>query len=197
MADNQITTFSQMQMMAEKVAEKLAAIEPGTPIVTATSTDGVTYTATVDGLDSLVVGKEIIIVPNYASTVNNPKLNVNSLGAKYLRCPLNSNNTTTTVAASTSWIYSGKPIKVVYDGNFWRTDLYRIDPSTLYGTLPADKVGAGTFTGQVVAQSGAQDPSTFLLRNIKLMSSEDYDAVSDWTSVLSEGEIVLRCEAVS
>ena len=113
------------------------------PLVAATSTDGVTYTATVDGMSSLVVGKEIMIVPNYTSTAINPTLNVNGLGAKYLRCPVSSNNTTTTTAPNESWLYSGKPVKVRWNGTFWVTDIFRVDGSTLYNAVPISKGGTG------------------------------------------------------
>lgn len=61
-------------------------------------------------------------------------------------------------------------------------------------TLPASSVTSGTFAGQVVANSSGQTPGTKLIRNSKLMAAADYDAVTDWATVLSEGEIAWRCE---
>ena len=124
------------------------AIEAGSgvPIISATSTDGVIYTATVDNMESLVVGKEFIIVPNYTSTVINPKLNVNGLGDKYLRCPIGGNNATTTTAASASWLYVGKPVSVRWNGTFWITDVFRADASSLCNSVPIDKGGTGATT---------------------------------------------------
>lgn len=132
---------SDMLMSAGATIDAIKA--NGTPLVTATSTDGVAYTATVDGMDSLVVGKEIMIIPDTNSTVVNPTLNVNDLGAKQLRCPVSSNNTTTTTGASATWIYSGKPVKVRWNGSFWVTDIIRMDASAMYNNVPLTKGGTG------------------------------------------------------
>lgn len=54
----------------------------GVPIVDATSTDGVNYTATVPGLETLENGQLLVIVPNMnSSTSGTKKLNVNGTGA--------------------------------------------------------------------------------------------------------------------
>ena len=119
------------------------------PLVSATSTDGVSYVATVDGMDSLIVGKEIMIVPDCTTTVVDPTLNVNNLGAKYLRCPLTTNNVTTTSSQSESWIYSGKPVKVRWNGTYWVTDIYRVDANSLYGTVPIESGGTGASTAEM------------------------------------------------
>lgn len=58
----------------------------------------------------------------------------------------------------------------------------------------ASTITAGTFAGQVVANSAGQTPGTKLIRNSKLMAAAEYDAVTDWATVLSEGEIAWRCE---
>lgn len=123
------------------IAENSSSGSGGIPIVAATSTDGVAYTATVDGMDSLVVGKEIVIIPNYTSTAVNPTLNVNGLGAKYLRCPIGTNNATTTTGAAANWIYTGKPVSVRWNGSFWVTDIIRADATNLYGNVPVAKGG--------------------------------------------------------
>ena len=125
------------------IVDEHARNNAGIPIVTAASTDGATYTATVDNMDSLVVGKEITIVPDTNSTVINPKLNVNGLGDKYLRCPTGANNTTTTTAASVNWLYAGKPVSVRWNGTFWVTDIFRMDSSILYNNVPVTKGGTG------------------------------------------------------
>lgn len=182
------------------------------PLVTASSTDGVAYTATVDGMESLVVGKEIMIVPNYTSTAVNPTLNVNGLGAKQLRCPIGTNNATTTTGASASWIYTGKPVKVRWNGTFWITDIIRADANNLYGTVPIAKGGtgatdaataltnlgaapashtqaastitAGTFAGQVKANASGQAAGSYVARNIKLSATAETPTV--------EGEICFK-----
>lgn len=90
------------------------------------------------------------------------------------------------------------------DGITWKTELKTISQNgidvtadtliALEHTHEASKISAGTFAGQVVAKSDAQTPGTKLIRNSKLMASADYDAVTDWATVLSEGEIAWRCE---
>lgn len=62
-------------------AEALAQAAGGVPIVAATSTDGVNYTATVPGLETLENGKMLVIVPNRNSASNQIMLNVNGSGA--------------------------------------------------------------------------------------------------------------------
>ena len=112
-------------------------------IVPATSTDGVAYTATIEGMDSLVVGAEFTIVPDTNSTVVNPTLNVNGLGAKMLRCSVSSNNATTAAAVNANWLYATKPVKVRWNGTFWVTDIVRVDASTLFNNVPVEKGGTG------------------------------------------------------
>ena len=115
-------------------------------IVPATSTDGVAYTAAIEGMDSLVVGAEFTIVPDTNSTVVNPTLNVNGLGAKMLRCSVSSNNATTAAATNANWLYATKPVKVRWNGTFWVTDIVRVDASTLFNNVPVEKGGTPTVT---------------------------------------------------
>lgn len=58
----------------------------------------------------------------------------------------------------------------------------------------ASTITAGTFAGQVVANASGQTPGTKLLRNSKLMSGADYDAVTDWSEHITNGEIAWRYE---
>ena len=53
---------------------------------------------------------------------------------------------------------------------------------------------SGTFAGQVVANASGQTPGTKLLRNSKLMSGSYYDAVTDWSEHITNGEIAWRYE---
>lgn len=123
------------------------------PLVTATSTDGAAYTATVDGMNSLVVGKEIMIIPNTNSTVVNPTLNVNNLGAKQLRCSTSTNNATTTTGPVANWLYNGKPVKVRWNGTFWVTDIIRMDATALYNSVPVEKGGTGATTAEAALEN--------------------------------------------
>lgn len=103
---------------------------------TAESTDGVAYTATVSGIDSLTVGASFIMVPNKASTSKAPTLNVNGLGAKPIRRRLSSLTTSLQQGYSTNWIALNKPFTVVYDGTAWVIEgLTKTDGADVYGAV--------------------------------------------------------------
>lgn len=116
----------------------------GTPIVSAASTDGVVYTATVPGVTALTAGLTITIIPEIVSTSTTTKLNINGLGEKNLRQPLTTNTTTSTTAESESWLSAGKPVTVMYDGTLWKTtSLPKASLTNSYGQLPVSKGGTG------------------------------------------------------
>lgn len=103
---------------------------------TAASTDGVAYTATVSGIDSLTVGASFIMIPNKASTSKAPTLNVNGLGAKPIRRRLSSLTTSLQQGYSTNWIALNKPFTVVYDGTAWVIEgLTKTDGADVYGAV--------------------------------------------------------------
>lgn len=103
---------------------------------TAASTDGVAYTATVSGIDSLTVGASFIMIPNKASTSKAPTLNVNGLGAKPIRRRLSSLTTILQQGYSTNWIALNKPFTVVYDGTAWVIEgLTKTDGADVYGAV--------------------------------------------------------------
>lgn len=119
----------------------------GLPVVT-TEGDGTAYTATVPGITSLTAGATFIMVPHTASTVTNPKLNVNSLGDKYIKQSVSSATATGVIPANTNWLSANKPVMVMYDGTCWKTVGTRSNAADLYGTLAVGKGGTGkaTFT---------------------------------------------------
>lgn len=82
----------------------------GTPIVSATSTDGVTYTATVPNHTGYTIGRKITIVPNMNSTSVYVNLNVNSLGSEPIRMPTAYNTTIGVPAPVSNWIIKDKPL---------------------------------------------------------------------------------------
>lgn len=103
---------------------------------TAASTDGVAYTATVSGIDSLTVGASFIMIPNKSSTSKAPTLNVNGLGAKPIRRRLSSLTTSLQQGYSTNWIALNKPFTVVYDGTAWVIEgLTKTDGADVYGAV--------------------------------------------------------------
>lgn len=124
--------------------DKIQLDNGGIPIVTASSSDGITYTATVDGMTSLTNGAKITIVPSANSTSTTPTLNVNSLGAKYIRMPITYNTSASSVGVTTTWLTKDKPIVVEYDGTYWKTiSMPRPSAQYLYGTVPIENGGTG------------------------------------------------------
>lgn len=135
----------------------------GIPIVAAASTDGATYTATVDGMTALTVGMKVTIIPDIASTTTTPKLNVNSLGAKTVRMPIALNTSLTTTGPTEGWLVAGKPMTVQYNGTYWITvDMTRAAAQYLYGTVPVSGGGTGATTADAALTNlGAAKKSVF------------------------------------
>lgn len=105
--------------------------------VTASSTDGVAYTATVPGIDSLTAGASFIMVPNKTSASQEPTLNVNGLGAKKIRRRLNNLVTVTSKGYSNTWISINKPFSLIYDGTYWIVEgMEQPVGADIYGTVP-------------------------------------------------------------
>lgn len=132
-------------------------------VVTAKSTDGTAYTATVSGITELYTGLEIIIIPNTASVSVSPTLNINGLGAKNIRVPLTTNTSAVTTMESSNWLVADKPVKVRYDGIQWETDLCRPSASSLYGTVGIENGGTGaTSKEEALANLGLTATATEL-----------------------------------
>ena len=105
--------------------------------VTASSTDGVTYTAAVPGITSLTAGASFIMVPNKTSSSQEPTLNVNGLGAKKIRRRLNNLVTVTSKGYSNTWISVNKPFSLIYDGTYWIVEgMEQPVGADMYGTVP-------------------------------------------------------------
>lgn len=112
-------------------------------IVTATSTDGVTYTATLDGVTALTAGLTITIIPSVVSTSISAKLNLNSLGAKYIRQSTTNNTATGLTPKNAGWMAANKPITIQYDGTQWKTIAARSNASDMNGTVAIANGGTG------------------------------------------------------
>lgn len=115
----------------------------GLQTVTATSTDGVTYTAEVAGVTELTTGLTITIIPNMTSTSISAQLNVNSLGAKYIRQSTTNNTATGLTPKNAGWMAANKPITIQYDGTQWKTIAARSNASDLNGTVAIANGGTG------------------------------------------------------
>lgn len=112
-----------------------------------TAGTGAVYTATVEGITSLSAGVSFVMIPHVVSAASSPKLNVNSLGEKFIRRRV-SGSTTTVYNAKNSddWLAAGKPIRVTYDGTQWITDMYVPYAGDLMGTLAISSGGTGATT---------------------------------------------------
>lgn len=128
--------------LKENLAKMLIETQPDT-IYDATSSDGVTYTATVPGVTSLYAGLKITVKLSRTTASTTPKLNVNGLGEKGIRQPLSNNSFATTVGASNTWLNAACPITLTYTGTLWKADFNRPSAASLYGTMEIDKGGTG------------------------------------------------------
>lgn len=113
-----------------------------------TAGSGAAYTATVDGITALTTGLSFIMIPHVVSTVVNPTLNVNGLGAKNIRRRLSNSTVSTTTGSVASWLGASKPIRVTYDGTYWIADLDRPNVADVYGTMPIANGGTGATSAE-------------------------------------------------
>lgn len=114
--------------------------------VTASSSDGATYTADVDGIDSLTAGVHFVMIPAVVSTSTTVYLNVNGLGNKLLRRRVSNSTITTVSGSSANWLGANKPIEVMYDGTYWVVDFVRPNATDLYGTVAVENGGVPSST---------------------------------------------------
>lgn len=133
--------------MEQYVAGALENIESSLQVVNATSTDGVTYTATIDGLDSLYNGFSIVMIPSMANTGPTPKLNINGWGNISLMRTL-SNNASIGLDLGSGYMMTGKPLILVYASGNWIVDRAKPGATDLYGTVPIASGGTGATTAE-------------------------------------------------
>nr|DAF55391.1 MAG TPA: hypothetical protein [virus sp. ctoC338] len=144
LSDNITLTASDVGAASASTIETMQAAIDSKPsaadavyTATAESTDGVAYTATVSGIDSLTVGASFIMVPNKTSASQEPTLNVNGLGAKKIRRRLNNLVTVTSKGYSNTWISANKPFSLIYDGTYWIVEgMEQPVGADMYGTVP-------------------------------------------------------------
>ena len=122
--------------ISNAVATK-ADLENGVYYVAAESSDGAVYTATVPNITALTAGVNFIMKPSTSSTTKGPTLNVNGLGAKYIRRRL-STGSTVDEGYTTSWISKNKPFRVMYDGTQWVVEGHNKPVAAdIYGSISA------------------------------------------------------------
>lgn len=119
-----------------------------------TEGDGSSYTATIEGITSLVEGLNFVLIPHTNSTKVNPTLNVNNLGPKGIRQRLSTSTTTTVAGHIDNWLVANKPIQVTFNGTYWVAELTRPDANTIYGTVPVANGG--------VPSAGSDNEGKFL-----------------------------------
>lgn len=147
----QSLTDEQKAQARENIGASKDHIHVYTEAVTTAGT-GAAYTATVDGITALEAGISFTMIPHTASTSKTATLNVNGLGAKMLRRPLSTNNTTTVANTTESWMYANKPVEVMYNGTYWIvTSMPRPNGPDIYGTVP---VSAGGVPSATTADNG-------------------------------------------
>lgn len=118
-------------------------------VVTATSTDGVAYTATVEGVTELYNGMEITIIPDTRSTSKTITLNINGLGAVNVRQPLSFSTFVATAPDRDYFLYENTPCRLMYHANYanggiWlMADKQKTSAQDLYGIVPVENGGTG------------------------------------------------------
>ncbi len=122
-------------------------------IVTANSTDGITYTADVDGVTELYNGLEITIIPVINNSTTAPTLNINGLGAVRMHRPL-SFSTFTATAPEANFIRANTPCRIMYHENYASGGIWllaekqKTSAQDLYGRVPIESGGTGATTAE-------------------------------------------------
>ena len=108
-----------------------------------TTGSGSEYKVSIDGITELKTGISFVMIPHTDSTTSTPKLNLNGLGAKYIRRRASSGSGTTSSDSSIDWLSANKPVLVSYDGNFWIADLVKPDANDILGVVSIANGGTG------------------------------------------------------
>jgi hypothetical protein len=124
----------------------------GGEIVTATSTDGVAYTATASSITATTIselkGKSLIIIPNKTSTnASNVTLNVNGLGVKAIKRWDNLYTHEYWSFKNADWFRAGYPIRVMFNGTYWIIEgMNKPYATDLNGVVPVANGGVPSCT---------------------------------------------------
>lgn len=136
-----------------KVAQDVqAALEEfsgqGVPIVVATSSDGVAYTATSKDVKELTNGSPLILIPAASSSSIEVTLNINDFGAKKIDQSVTSASGTIVPPANIDWLIANKPVLIIYDGEQWKTVSARSSAEDMLGTVKLENGGTGATTAE-------------------------------------------------
>ena len=119
----------------------------GTAVVEATSSDGVAYSATVPGITELYNGLELTIIPNVHSESTVITLDVNGLGAKFVRLPTSFSTAVLIQTGNEEFFTEARPVKLMYDSKYINKGSWvvigrqRQFASDLYGSVPVQNGG--------------------------------------------------------
>lgn len=150
-----------------------------------TSGTGSKYSATVEGVGSLSAGVSFVMIPHVESTTSSPTLNVNSLGAKYIRRRVTGyTGTTYSAGTQTDWLSANKPVTVTYDGTFWIADLPVPNASDIMGTVAIKNGGTGATTAQAARVNLGVETSNGTVTS----TNADYAEVGEWLDGNTAGE---------
>lgn len=131
----------------------------GIPVAEATSADGVAYSVTIPGVYELYAGFEVTIIPNMGSASTAITLDINGLGAKFVRLPVSTNTAMMAQPDTESYFVENRPVKLIYDPKYASKGSWvvvgRQLPSAddLYGTVPVEKGGTGASNGSDALQN--------------------------------------------
>lgn len=162
--------WNRVSACLKELQEKLGFVQRNAalPIVEAISTDGIAYTATVEGVTELYNGLTITVIPNMNSASNTITLDVNGIGAKMVRVPLSFNNAAMTTPRLDTYYSEGRPLTLQYDAGYLAGDgiwkaigKERTSAQDLYGTVPIESGGTDATDAETARKNlGAVSMST-------------------------------------
>lgn len=146
-----------------ELQEKVDGINP-VYIVNASSTDGVTYTATNEKIGELKTGTMIVLIPNMTSTSQSVKLNLNGTGDIKVYQSSSSHSSVMMSPSQTNWLSEQRAVLMVYQETtntvgtvtkIWKTIATRANATDFYGVLAVEKGGTGNTSVDTVPTSGS------------------------------------------
>lgn len=171
-----VTSDVQTQLNALSDDIKASSLQ----IASASSSDGVSYTATVESVTELYSGLAVLFVPNKTSASTTPTFNLNNLGAKNIRRKLSMGTATTSTGNTAAWFYVGRPSLFVYDGTQWIAEDYtKPCANDLYGSVPVANGGTGATTATDACENiGAIKKSGDTMTGALNISGASYPAMN-------------------
>ena len=181
-------TQSAAGLMSADDKKKVDGLDPIT-----TAGDGAAYTASVPHITALTAGVSFVMVPHTVSTSTTATLNVNGLGAKQIRRRLTNMATSLEAGYSASWLASGKPFRVKYDGTYWVVeDMPKPAAADLYGTMGVTKGGTGKTSvtaGNFLVGNGTSAMTEKTPAEVKTALGLSTET---WTFTLEDGSTVTK-----